>query len=307
MDSRLIACDLEVNDAMQANRAVVALESTLIAQGLPWPENLETARSAENAVRAEGATPATMALLDRKIKVGLNVEELETVARSDHFVKASRRDLGASLAAGRDAALTVSATLAISRLIGIAVMATGGLGGVHRGAGASFDVSTDLDELGRADGMLVVCSGAKALLDLPATLEALETRGVMVVGFATDTFPGFTVTSSGLPLDWSVDTPEAAARVWRTHRELGLPGAMVLVQSVPEEQALSFAEVERETEAALKRARDLGLSGKALTPFMLRETHNGLGRRGVEANQALIVANSRLAAQVAVAFKEQSA
>ena len=205
------SCSAEVGEARAGGRPVVALESTLIAHGLPWPDNLETARGAEEAVRRAGATPATIAVLGGVIRVGLSDEELERVARSGTFLKAGRRDLAAAVARGLDAATTVSATLWIARRRGIGVMATGGLGGVHRDAATTFDVSADLDELGRADGVVVTCSGVKSILDVPATLEVLETRGVAVVGYRTDEFPAFLTRSSGLPLDVRAESPGEVA------------------------------------------------------------------------------------------------
>ena len=202
----------EVNQALLDGRGVVALESTLITHGLPWPDNLEVARAAEAAVRESGAVPATVAILGGVIRVGLTDAELDHLARSSHFCKASRRDLAICVAGGFDAATTVSATLWVARSVEIGLMATGGLGGVHRGASTTFDISNDLDELARADGMAVVCAGVKSILDIPATLDALETRGVAVVGYGTETFPAFTSVSSGLPVDHRVDTPAAAAR-----------------------------------------------------------------------------------------------
>ena len=236
-----VAVRYDVSESMAAGGAVVALESTVIAQGLPWPENLETARDAEAAVRAAGAIPATIAVLDGVIRVGLDDEEIVMIARSAacdpgdwtgqrspdesgphgrRLAKANRRDLAAIVARGRHAATTVSATLFIARRFGLepGVMATGGLGGVHRDAAATFDISTDLDELARADGAVVVCSGLKSILDVPATLEALETRGVLLVGYGTDELPGFLTRSSGLPLEHRVDTPEQAASIVQAHR-----------------------------------------------------------------------------------------
>ena len=201
----------------------MALESTLIAHGLPRPENRETALASEEAVRQAGAVPATIAVLGGRVRVGLDAVALRHLAEADGVLKAGRRDLSAAVAAGRDAATTVSATLHLARSVGIRVFATGGIGGVHRGANSSFDISTDLDELARADGCLVVCSGAKTILDLPATLEKLETIGVLVVGFGTDTLPGFTTRSSGLPLEHRVDSPAEASRIVSAHRSLGLP------------------------------------------------------------------------------------
>ena len=262
------SCSAEVGEARAGGRPVVALESTLIAQGLPWPDNLETARGAEEAVRRAGATPATIAVLRGVIRVGLSGEELERVARSGTFLKASRRDLAAAVARGLDAATTVSATLWIARRRGIGVMATGGLGGVHRDAATTFDVSTDLDELARADGVVVTCSGVKSILDVPATLEVLETRGVAVVGYRTDEFPAFLTRSSGLPLDVRVESPGEVAALTRAHRSLGLPGAIVLAQPVPEPEALDRDAMEAAL-AALAEAHAQQVTGKAITPFLL--------------------------------------
>ena len=269
MVAERVAWTPAVTDALAGGRAVVVLESTVIAQGLPWPENLETARAAESAVRQAGAEPATVAVLGGSVRIGLTDPELVEVARSAAteteieavsardattaddaiarsradlagvraaWAKANRRDLAPIVAAGRNAATTVSATLWIARRFALEprVMATGGLGGVHRDAAISFDLSTDLDELARADGALVVCSGMKSILDLSATLESLETRGVLVVGYRTDELPGFLVRSSGLPLEHRVDSPAEAAELVRVHRSLGLPGAIVLTQPVPE-------------------------------------------------------------------------
>jgi pseudouridylate synthase len=282
----------------------VALESTLIAHGLPWPDNLETALASEAAVRDAGAEPATVAVLGGSIRVGLTASEIERLARATAgtVLKASRRDLAAVLAAGRDAATTVSATLWIARSHGLGVMATGGLGGVHRGAGRTFDISTDLDELARADGAVVVCSGVKSLLDIPATLEVLETRGVTVVGYRTDEFPAFTTVSSGLDVESRVDSPEEAAELVRAHRRLGLPGAIILAQPVPAELALPREVMEPALEVALRRAEELGITGKAITPFLLEAIRMATGGRSLAANRALIVANARLAGELSAAL-----
>jgi pseudouridine-5'-phosphate glycosidase len=298
----------DVTAALDAAGPVVALESTLIVQGLPWPWNLEAARAAEAEVRRAGAVPATIAVLEGVIRVGLEAGELEMMAEaargtsSRRFLKASRRDLGMAVAQGRDAATTVSATLWIARAQGIGVLATGGLGGVHREASASFDVSTDLDELARGDGMLVVCAGFKSILDMPATLEALETRGVPVVGYRTDTLPAFTTRSSGLPLEVRADTPAEAAALVRAHRALGLPGAIVLAQPVAAAEALDGAVMEEALAAALAAAHARGIRGKAVTPYLLDQIRTATADRSLHANLALIAANARLAAEVAVAL-----
>lgn len=290
---------LEVARALTEGEGVVALESTLIAQGLPWPVNLETARAAEAAVRGAGAVPATIAVVGGTIHIGLSDEQLEMVARSGSFRKTSRRDLSASLARRENAATTVSATLWIARRHGIGVMATGGLGGVHRNAAVTFDVSTDLDELAAADGMLLVCSGFKSILDLPATLDALETRGVPVVGYRTDELPAFTTYSSGLALDSRVDSVAEAADLVKAHRALGLPGAIVLAQPVPASEALDRDEMETALAAALEAARNRGVAGKSVTPFLLEHIRQGTEGRSLRANRALIVENARLGGELA--------
>jgi len=289
----------EVAQALAGGRGVVALESTLIAHGLPWPDNLETARRSEAEVREAGAVPATIAVLGGQIRVGLDGVELERISRSDSFLKAGRRDLAAAVARGHDAATTISATLWVAGRAGLGVMATGGLGGVHRGASTSFDISTDLDELARADGMAVVCSGVKSILDVPATLDALETRGVAVVGYRTATFPAFTTASSGLPLDARVESPAEAAALVRAHRALGLPGAVVIARPVDAEDALDRDAMEAALAEALDLARARGIAGKAITPFLLDHLRHATGGRSLRANRSLIVANARLAGELA--------
>jgi pseudouridine-5'-phosphate glycosidase len=305
----------EVSDALAAGRPLVALESTVIAQGLPWPENLETARAAEAAVRAAGATPATVAVRAGVIHVGLSDAECTELARSaigvpgrPGVVKANRRDLSGVIARRQDAATTVSATLWIARRLRLAplVLATGGLGGVHREATTSHDVSTDLDELARADGALVVCSGFKSILDVPATMEAIETRGVPVVGYRTDLLPGFLTRSTGLPLGERVDSPAAAAELVHAHRELALPGAIVLAQPVPEAHAIDPDLLRRVIEAALEHAAARQVHGKELTPFLLASIRASLPGTTLAANCALLVANARLAGEIAVAISERA-
>ncbi len=288
-----------VAENLHAGAGLVALESTLVAQGLPWPENLETARAAEASVEQAGAMPATIAVVGGRVVVGLDAAGLEDLARSGRFAKANRRDLATAVARGTDAATTVAATLWIARAVGIGVMATGGLGGVHRDAGRSFDVSNDLDELAHSDGSVLVCSGVKSILDVPATLESLETRGVLVVGYRTDHLPGFTVRSSGLPLEVRVETPDEAAALARTHRRLGLPGALVIGQEVPAAVALGREESETVLAKALDEARSQGIVGKALTPFLLGRIREATGGRSLVANRALIVANAGLAGEIA--------
>jgi pseudouridine-5'-phosphate glycosidase len=291
----------EVAAAVAAHRPVVALESTLIAQGLPWPDNLETARASEALVRERGAVPATVAVLGGRIRVGLSGAELEGLARPGRIVaKAGRRELSTVVGLGRDAATTVSATLWIARASRIHVVATGGLGGVHRDAATSFDVSADLDELARADGCLVVCSGAKAILDLPATLERLESLGVAVLGYRTDTLPAFTAASSGLRLNDRVDDPASAAAIVHAHRDLNLPGAILLTQPVRDDLAVP-ADLQNQAIAhALDQARARSITGPALTPFLLAAVRDATDGLALRANIALITANATLAAEIAV-------
>lgn len=306
MNTRLIACSYSVREAQSSGTPIVALESTLLAHGLPWPANLQTALDSQAAVREKGAEPATIAIVGGRLCIGLDDAQLEYVARSGKFIKASRRDIALAISKGMDAATTVSATIAIAMMAGLTVMATGGLGGVHRNAGHSFDVSGDLDALQAASGMLVVCSGAKNLLDISATLEVLETRGLPVVGYQTDTFPAFTSTSSGLPLDWRTDSPQAAAAMWSLHRALGLPGALILAQPVPVQLAVPFEDSERAIACAMRSAANEAIRGKQVTPYLLNAVREFNGERTLEANRALIVANAALAAEVAVAAKALS-
>lgn len=301
MDPLMWSIAPEVAAAIGGDKPVVALESTLLAQGLPWPVNLETARAAEAAVRNAGAVPATIAVLSGVITIGLNEREFEAVASPGRFAKAGRRDLPAAVLRRQDAATTVAATLWIARQAGIEVMATGGLGGAHRDAAATGDVSNDLDELARSDGALVVCAGVKSILDVPATLQRLETLGVVVASYRTDSFPGFTTRSSGLAIDTRVDSPREAAALLRAHRALGMPGAIVLAQPVDESVAIDREELERALAGALDEARCRTVTGKEITPWLLDAIRRATAGRSVVANQALIVANARLAAEIAVA------
>jgi pseudouridine-5'-phosphate glycosidase len=292
----------EVSAALREGRPVVALESTLISHGLPWPVNLETARAAEEAVRAEGAVPATVAVWHGRPTVGLDVAQVEHLARASGVRKASRRDLGAAVAQGACAATTVAATMALAHAAGVRVFATGGIGGVHRSSGSTngWDVSADLHELARTP-VAVVCAGAKSILDLPATLEVLETLGVPVVGYRTDAFPAFYVVSSGLPVSARVQTPAEAAALAQAHWDLGGAG-VVLAQPLPEEEALEADVFEAALRDAEAEAARQGVRGPALTPFLLARLAARTQGRTLRSNQSLIIRNARLAACVAVAL-----
>ncbi|HVL13246.1 MAG TPA: pseudouridine-5'-phosphate glycosidase [Gemmata sp.] len=297
MIPRWLRIEAGVSAALAAGRPVVALESTLIAHGLPWPANLETARQAEAAVRDGGATPATVAVWRGEPTVGLADAQLEELARAEGVLKASRRDLGAAVGLKRLAATTVSATMALAHAAGVRVFATGGIGGAHRD-GEPFDISADLAELARTP-VLVVCAGAKNILHLPRTLEVLETLGVPVIGYRTDEFPAFYVAGSGLPVSCRAESAEEAAAVFDAHVRMGGGGA-VLARPCPAEVAIPEAEFAAWLAAAEADARAAGVAGAKVTPFLLARLAELSGGRTLAANRALVVANARLAAEVAV-------
>lgn len=289
----------EVALALRQRYPVVALESAVITHGLPRPENLNLARSLEQTVREEGATPATIGLLDRKVHIGLRPELLERLANEDGARKISRRDFGIALARGENGGTTVAATLIAAKLAGIRVFATGGIGGVHRNA--PFDISADLPELSRSP-LIVVCAGAKSILDLPATVEYLETAGVAVLGYRTDEFPAFYSAQSGLPVNVRVDTPQEVARIARLHWEMGLESAILVVQPPPPESALPVEQIESVIHQALQEAEENGISGAQVTPFLLDRVNRLSGGASMQANLALLRNNARLAAQIATAL-----
>lgn len=292
----------EVRDALDAGRPVVALESSLIAQGLPVPHNLDTAMRAERAVREAGAVPATTAIEDGRLVVGADEALLRRLADPERRIaKAASRDIGPLLAGGDLASTTVSATLRAAHVAGIAVMATGGIGGVHRDAARTFDVSSDIDELA-ATPVAVVCSGAKSILDLPATLELLETRRIPVLGYGVDELPGFYSVGSGLPLAHRVDTPEAAARAVAAHRSVPGAAGMLVVQPPPADLAIEASEVEAWIRDALAAADEGGVHGGALTPHLLASVARASGGRTLRVNVALIEGNARTAGRIASAL-----
>ncbi len=298
---RLLHVREEVAAALAAGRPVVALESTVIAHGLPYPHNFETALKMEAAVREEGAVPATIGVFDGRLIVGLSSKQIELFATHRNIAKASRADLSPLLAAGLPGATTVAATLFTAARAGVRVLATGGIGGVHRGGEQSLDISADLTELARTP-VAVVCSGAKAILDLSRTLEALETLGVPVVGYATNEFPAFFSRESGLPLEHRVNTPGEAAHLMRTHWELGMSSGIVFANPAPAEDAVSRSELESWIDGALDSAEALGLRGKGVTPHLLQELARQSGGRTLRANVALLIENARAAARIAAAY-----
>ena len=293
----------DVDAALGGGRAVVALESTIITHGMPYPANLETARAVESVVRELGAVPATIALVDGVARVGLDDDTLARLAASEGVAKASRRDLPALAAAGADAGTTVAATMHLAHLAGIRIFATGGVGGVHRGAEHTFDISADLDELG-CTPVAVICAGAKSILDLPRTLEVLETRGVPVIGVGTDEFPAFFSRRSGLRVDHRVDTPEELAALLAAHRALGLRGGVLVANPIPVADALAADQIDAQIERAIGDAGRLGVTRKELTPYLLARINELTGGRSLAANIALIRNNAALAARTAVALAE---
>lgn len=282
---------------------VVALESTVIAHGLPRPLNLEVAAGMEAAVKQHDAVPATIAILDGKIHVGLTEVELERVGSGNDIIKASIRDLPVLLAKGGSGATTVSATAYLAAQVGIKVFATGGIGGVHRDWEQTLDISADLSVLASIP-IVIVCAGAKSVLDLPATLEWLETHGVTVIGYQTDTFPAFysTTTHPPLAVDTRADTPEDVAAIFSMRRRLELPGGLLVCAPVPQQAALPYAEIERAIHEALSIANEQGIKGKQVTPFLLNALAQATGGRSLAANRALLENNAVIAAQISRAI-----
>ncbi|WP_029058830.1 pseudouridine-5'-phosphate glycosidase [Stappia stellulata] len=294
-----IVLSTEVADARASGQAVVALESTIITHGMPWPKNAETARTVESDIRAQGAVPATIAALDGKLHIGLSEGEMERLAEAKAAMKCSRADLAFALATGRTGSTTVAATMMAADAAGIAVFATGGIGGVHRGAQESFDISADLEELARTP-VCVVAAGAKALLDLPKTLEVLETRGVPVVAYGTDDFPAFWSRVSGLSAPYRMDTPEEISALLAVRRGFPGHGGVLVANPVPETAEIPASEMAGVIDAAVAEAAKRGISGKDVTPFVLALIYELTGGRSLETNIALVRNNARLAAQIAV-------
>lgn len=293
----------EVAAALNEGRAVVALESTIISHGMPYPENVESARTCERIIREEGATPATIAIIGGVIRVGLVDEELEHMGRSSGVRKVSRRDLPMVLASGEDGATTVASTMIGASLAGVRVFATGGIGGVHRGAQQTFDISADLMELASTP-LAVVCAGAKSILDIGLTLEVLETHGVPVIGYGTDAFPAFYVRDSGFPVDERADDVRDIARVMRIKWSLGLSGGIVVANPIPKEHELDPALISHSIEEAIQMAEARGVRGKEITPFILARLNEVTEGRSLAANKQLVYNNARVAARLAVAFAE---
>ena len=292
----------EVAAAVAAGKPVVALESTIISHGMPYPQNVETALNVEKVIRDNGAVPATIAILGGRLKAGLKPEEIEYLGKTGQAVaKASRRDLPVLVAKGLDGATTVTTTMMIAHMAGIRIFATGGIGGVHRGAETSMDVSADLEELANTP-VMVVCAGAKSILDLGLTLEYLETHGVPVLGYGTKELPAFYTRRSGFEVDYRVDSPEELAKIFKVQRDLGIKGGVLVTNPIPEQYAMDFDVINKAIDEAVADSVRDGIKGKATTPYLLAKVKELTGGDSLASNIQLVFNNAKLAAQTAAAY-----
>lgn len=290
----------EVAEAIAAGKPVVALESTIISHGMPYPQNVQTALEVERIIRENGAVPATIAIIGGRLKAGLTAEEIEYFGKKGTAIaKASRRDLAVLCARGEDGATTVTTTMIIAHMAGIKVFATGGIGGVHRGAQETFDISADLEELADTS-VMVICAGAKSILDLGLTLEYLETHGVTVIGYGTDELPAFYTRKSGFGVDYELDTPAELAKAFHVKRELGLRGGLLVTNPIPEEYSMDKAVIDKAIAEAVEDAKKDGIHGKATTPYLLAKIKDLTGGDSLDSNIQLVFNNARLGAAAAV-------
>ncbi len=292
----------EVAEAVAAGKPVVALESTIISHGMPYPQNVETALNVERIIRENGAVPATIAVIGGRLKAGLTPEEIEYFGKKGQAItKASRRDLAVLCARGEDGATTVTTTMIIAHMAGINVFATGGIGGVHRGAETTMDISADLEELAHTP-VMVVCAGAKSILDLGLTLEYLETHGVPVIGYGTNELPAFYTRTSGFGVDYRIDTPEELAKAFKVQNDLGLGGGMLVTNPIPEEYSMDPAVINKAIDEAIAESREKGIHGKATTPFLLAKVKELTGGDSLDSNIHLVYNNAKVAALTAKAY-----
>ena len=294
----------EVKEALAAGKPVVALESTIISHGMPYPQNVQTALRVEQTIRDNGAVPATIAVIGGKLKAGCTNDEIEYLGKKGQAVtKASRRDLPVLVARGEDGATTVTSTMIIAAMAGIKVFATGGIGGVHRGAETTMDISADLEELAQTP-VMVICAGAKSILDLGLTLEYLETKGVPVIGYGTDELPAFYTRHSGFGVDYRIDTPEELAAAFHAKLAMGLKGGMLVTNPIPEQYSMPADVINKAIDEAIAESQRLGIHGKATTPFLLAKVKDLTGGDSLAANIELVLNNARLAALTAAALKK---
>ena len=292
----------EVAESVAAGKPVVALESTIISHGMPYPQNVETALNVERIIRENGAVPATIAVIGGRLKAGLTPEEIEYFGKKGQAItKASRRDLAVLCARGEDGATTVTTTMIIAHMAGINVFATGGIGGVHRGAETTMDISADLEELAHTP-VMVVCAGAKSILDLGLTLEYLETHGVPVIGYGTNELPAFYTRTSGFGVDYRIDTPEELAKAFKVQNDLGLGGGMLVTNPIPEEYSMDPAVINKAIDEAIAESREKGIHGKATTPFLLAKVKELTGGDSLDSNIHLVYNNAKVAALTAKAY-----
>lgn len=297
--NKYLDCSPEVARALAEGRPVVALESTIISHGMPYPQNVETALRVEQTIRENGATPATIAIIGGRLKAGLTPQEIEYLGKKGREVtKASRRDLPVLVARGEDGATTVTTTMIIAAMAGIKVFATGGIGGVHRGAETTMDISADLEELAQTP-VMVICAGAKSILDLGLTLEYLETKGVPVIGYQTEELPAFYTRKSGFKVDYRIDTPEELAAAFRAKQEMGLQGGMLVTNPIPEEYSMDPERINAAIDKAIAECNAKGIKGKDTTPFLLARIKDITGGDSLASNIQLVLNNARLAARTA--------
>ena len=294
----------EVKDALVENKPIVALESTIISHGMPYPENIISAKRSEEIIREAGGIPATIAIIKGRIKIGLTENDLDHMGKDSGITKASRRDMAMILSKGIDGATTVATTMLCADLAGIRVFATGGIGGVHRNGQTTMDVSADLEELAGTN-VGVVCAGAKSILDIGLTLEYLETHGVPVIGYKTENFPAFYIRKSGYKVDYKVDNPAEIAKALKVKWDLGLKGGMVIANPIPEEFEMDKEYISAVIDEAVESAEREGVKGKGITPYVLARLHNKTGDKSLFANKELVYNNVRLAAQIAIEYAKQ--
>ncbi len=305
MNNTYLSISPEVQEALKAGKPVVALESTIISHGMPYPQNVETALKVEQTIRENGAVPATIAIIGGQLKAGCTPEEIEYLGKKGQAViKASRRDLPVLIARKADGATTVTTTMIIAAMAGIKVFATGGIGGVHRGAQQTFDISADLEELAQTP-VMVVCAGAKSILDLGLTLEYLETKGVPVIGYGTDELPAFYTRHSGFKVDYRIDTPEELAAAFKAKMDCGLKGGMLVTNPIPEEFSMPKEVIDKAIDQALREMDEAGIHGKQCTPFLLAKVKDLTGGESLASNIQLVLNNARLAAKTAKALCEK--
>ena len=301
--NRYIDINPEVKVALDGGMAVIALESTIIAHGMPYPKNVETALAVEEVIRSKGAVPATIGIIKGRIKVGMTRDEIEYLAKAEHVVKVSRRDFPLIASKGLDGATTVAGTMMVAEQAAIPLFVTGGIGGVHRGAAESFDISADLEEL-KQTNVVVICAGVKSILDIGATLEYLETGGVPVITYGSDEFPAFYSRRSGFPAECRMDDPREIAELIKVKTDMGLAGGILVACPIPKEHEIDFESMDQTIRRAIKESGEMGITGKRITPFLLDKVKEFTEGRSLEANIQLVLNNAKVGAEIASAMMD---